>query len=207
MITAEILTKKYPTLLKKYSINTPLRLQHFWTQLEHESNLKLVRENMNYSTKRLIEVFKSRFDRNKDGWLSPEEKKKVLEISGNPQKIANFLYSNRVGNGNESTGDGWKYRAGGYIGITFRGNYRELSKDTGIDFESNPDLLLDEASALLASLWFWNKNNLNKYADQDNIDAISDLINIGKITKTIGDANGYKHRVELLKKYKKIFKK
>lgn len=199
------LSKKYKTLLGKYKINTPLRLAHFFAQIQAESGLKPISENLNYSAKRLIEIFKSRLDRNKDGILSDAEKAKANEIAGSPQKVGNFVYADRMGNGNESSGEGFKYRGRGFIMITGKNNYRELTKDTGVDYINNPDLLLDEVNSMVSALWFWDKNNLNKYADQDNLDSISDIINIGKITSKYGDANGFKERKEFLIESKKIF--
>jgi len=72
------LHEKYKTLLNRYEINTPLRVAHFFSQLEHESGLKPISENLNYSAKRMLEIFKSDFDTNRDKWLSPKEKEKVL---------------------------------------------------------------------------------------------------------------------------------
>ena len=103
-----------------------------------------------------------------------------------------------MGNGNEASGDGFKYRAGGYIGITGKTNYLLLSKDTRIDFVNNPDLLLQEANAIVAAHWFWNKNHLNLLADKDNVRAITKVVN--------GGYNGLAHRTELLKTYKNEFK-
>lgn len=197
MTEAEILAKKYKTILDKAGINTPLRLAHFFGQLYHESKFKSERENMNYSAKRLVEVFRTRLDRNKDGFLDETEKLKIKEIAGNPVKIANFVYANRFGNGDEASGDGWKYRAGGFIGITFKDNYKELSKDTGINFTTNPDLLLIEANAMVASIWFWNKNKLNSFADRDDVRGETKVIN--------GGFNGLSERAYAINTYKKIF--
>lgn len=194
---AKELAKKYKTILNNAGINTKNRLAFFFGQLHHESNLELKRENMNYSAKRLIEIFKARFDRNKDGWLDEQEKQKIKEIIGNPQKIANFVYANRYGNGNELSGDGWKYRAGGYIGITFKDNYAQLSKDTGIDFVNNPDLLNEEANAIIAAIWFWKKNKLNSFADRNDIKGSTRVIN--------GGTNGLEDRVKKINYYKTIF--
>lgn len=192
------LKNKYKTILDKAGINTKNRLSFFFGNLEHESNdFELKRENMNYSVKRLIEIFKSRFDRNKDGWLDENEKKKIREIAGNPQKIANFVYANRFGNGDEKSGDGWKYRAGGYIGVTFKDNYKELSKATGINFTENPDLLNEEANAIISAIWFWKKNNLNSFADNNDVKGATKKIN--------GGYNGLKERTDAINKYKKIF--
>jgi putative chitinase len=198
MTQAEALTKKYRTLLNRYSVNTPLRLAYFWGQCLHESQLKLVRENMNYSAKRIVEIFKSRLDRNKDGWLDENEKAKIRDIANNPVKLANFVYANRLGNGDESSGDGFKYRAGGFLGTTFKNNYSALEKATGIKCVENPDLLLQEANALISALHFWKKNNLNRFADADDVRGSTKVIN--------GGFNGLADRVKHINHYKKIFK-
>jgi putative chitinase len=85
------------------------------------------------------------------------------------------VYSNREGNGNG--GDGFRFRGGGIFQNTFRNSYL-LSKDTRIDFIGNPDLITVEANAVIAALEYWKNNNLNKYADLDDLDAISDIIDI-----------------------------
>lgn len=190
-----ILSKKYKTLLNKYYVNTPLRLAHFFAQLEAESRLKPVEENLNYSAKRLQQVFKKYFP--------------TVELAnkygGNKVAIASRVYANRMGNGCEDSREGYLFRGRGFIQLTGRDNYVMLSKDTRINYLLNPDWLLREPDAMIAALWYWSKNNLNKHADADNIDAISDLINIGRITKTYGDSNGFKERLNALNKYKKEF--
>ena len=192
-----MLQDKYKTLLNKYKINTPLRLSHFLSQVHHESNLKPVEENLNYSAKRMLEIFKYDFDVNRDKWLSPKEKEKVKELLGHPDRIANFVYANQNGNGNETSGDGWRFRGRGFLQITGRNNYTALSIATGIDYVNNPELLLNEADAMISALWFWNKHNLNALADKDDIMKITRIIN--------GGYNGLTHRKELLNKYKKLY--
>lgn len=183
---------RYRSLLNSYGVNTPLRLAHFFTQLDHESGLKPISENLNYSSQGLRTTFLKYFP--------------TIEIANKyarqPERIANRVYANRMSNGDEASGEGWKYRGRGFIQITGKDNYRLLSKDTRIDYLNNPDWLLREADSLIAALWYWKKIKANDYADKDNLDAISDLINIGRVTSKIGDANGFQHRKELLRKYK-----
>lgn len=100
-----------------------------------------------------------------------------------------------MGNGSEVSGDGYKYRGRGFIQLTGKDNYKSLSKDTGIDYLNNPDLLLTEYDALNSALWFWNNKGLNMWADKDDIIAITKKIN--------GGVNGLDHRKQLLSKYKK----
>jgi len=137
------LPEKYKSLFQKYGLNSKLRIPHFMAQIEHESGLKPISENLNYSAKRMLEIFKSDFDTNRDKWLSPKEKEKVLSLLGHPDRIANFVYANQNGNGNEQSGEGWKYRGRGFIQITGKENYFRLSNDTDIDFLNNPDLLYE----------------------------------------------------------------
>lgn len=196
---------KYRTLLKRYGIDTPLRVAHFMAQIEHESGFRLVSENLNYSAKRLAEVWPSRYA------VDPKAKVKTpnataLKIAHKPEDIANHVYANRGGNGSIKSGDGWKYRGRGFMQITLKDNYKQLSKDTGIDYENNPDLLLTEADSMVSACWYWKKNNINRYADIDDLDGVSDLINLGRKTDRVGDANGYKDRQEKLKQWKRLLR-
>jgi len=177
------LQTKYKTLLNSYHVNTPLRVAHFMAQIEHESGLKPISENLNYSADRLLVIFPKYF-------ISKEDANRYAR---QPEKIANRVYANRMGNGSEISGDGYKFRGRGFIQITGKDNYTMLSKDTRIDFLTNPDLLLQEANSMISALWFWNKNKLNELADKNDIVGITKRINDG--------TNGIEHRKELLKKY------
>ncbi|MGC5744373.1 glycoside hydrolase family 19 protein [Chryseobacterium sp. NFX27] len=193
------LSKKYKTQLEKFEINSPLRKAHFFAQIDHESSMKAIRENLFYSTIAAAKkAFYTPFRGKSDAFIS--------QYLRNPQKMANYVYANRNGNGNESTGDGWKYRAGGMIGTTGKANFERLSAVTGVDYVEEPDLLNNEADSLIAALVYWKDNKLNSYADQDKIDSISDIINKGRITAAFGDANGFQDRANKLKLYKEIFK-
>lgn len=189
------LHNKYKTLLKKNDVWTVLRLSHFFGQLKAESNLEPISENLNYSAQGLLKTFPKYFN-----------SKDALLYERNPKKIANRIYANRMGNGNELSGDGWKYRGRGFIQLTGKNNYSKLSNHTGIDYVNNPDLLLTEADAMIAALWYWKVNDLNKYADIDDVDGVSDIINIGRKTKQNGDAHGFSRRLENTKNYKNLFK-
>lgn len=176
---------KYKSLLNSYHVNTPIRIAHFMAQIEHESNLKPISENLNYSAEGLAKTFKKYFP----------NQQLANAYARQPQKIANRVYADRMGNGNESSGDGWKFRGRGFIQITGKNNYTVLSKDTRVDFVSNPDLLLQEANSMISALWFWNVNKLNALADKDDIVSVTKRIN--------GGTNGLDHRRQLLTKYKK----
>lgn len=187
-MTAQELAKKYKTLLNKYKVNTPLRLAHLFGQAKVESDLKPVVENMNYSAVGLTKTFSKYFP--------------TMAIANkyahNPIAIANKVYANRMGNGDEESGDGYNFRGKGLLQITGKENYKQLSKDTEIDFLNNPDLLLDEASSMVALLWFWQKMNLNALADKDDCLAITKKIN--------GGTHGYDQRLKYTEEYKEIFK-
>jgi putative chitinase len=181
------LATKYKTLLSDNGIDTPLVLAHFFAQLEHESNLKPIAENLNYSSNGLRNIFGKYFN-----------DLEAIFYARKPEKIANRVYANRMGNGDEASGEGWKYRGRGFIQITGKSNYTALANDTCIDCLVNPDLLLDEVNAMVSAVWFWNKNKINRFAHMDDLRAVTKRIN--------GGLNGYDHRKELLTKWKLYFK-
>ena len=182
------LLEKYPTLLKKYGVTTPLRQAHLLAQLKHESNLKPISENLNYSAEGLLKIFKKYFP----------TLESAKAYARKPEKIANRAYANRMGNGDEASGDGWKYRGRGFIQLTGKANYKALTDFTGTDYISNPDLLLNEADAVIAALWFWKNISGNALADADDLLTISKRIN--------GGTNGLEHRKELLAHFKVLLK-
>ena len=161
---------RYDSLLNSYGIDTSLRRAHFFTQLWHESKLMPVSENLNYSSSGLMTIFKKYFN-----------VATANLFARNPHKIANKVYANRMGNGDEASGDGWKYRGRGFIQLTGKSNYIILAKDTRIDFLNNPDLLLTEANSMIAACWFWKSNNLNQFADKDDVVSVRKRINGGTI--------------------------
>lgn len=192
MINNHPLSKKYASLFNKFNVNTHLRLSHFFAQIQHESGLKPIEENLRYTSKRLLQVFPKYF----------KTSVQSDAYSMQPQKIANRVYSNRMGNGDESSGDGWKYRGRGFIQLTGKNNYTALTKwanANGInaDYVKNPDLLLTEADALISALWYWDVNNINRLADRDSIEAVTKAIN--------GGLNGLNDRKNELSRYKNIF--
>lgn len=196
------LYRKYPTILKKSGFVTAERLACFFGQAiaEVEESLKPLDESGYYtSIERLRNIFVTPFRGKSDFFV-----KGYLRSS---KKLLSYVYANRMGNGSESSGDGYKYRGRGVFQITGKNNYAKLSLETGIDFIGNPDLLLDEANSLIAAIWYWNSRNLSKYADAMNIDAISDLINIGRLTSTVGDAHNYRVRQGKTNELLELFKK
>ena len=187
-------------ILPKYGVDNPLRLSHYLAQIGHESNnLSAYRENMNYSEGGLLRTFKSDFDTNKDKVLSPAEKVKAKKLARKPKEIADFVYANQNGNGNESTGDGSKYIARAAIGVTGESNYLECSKFIFGDDRllKNPELLELPQWSIMASMWFWTKHKLNSLADKDDIKGITYKIN--------GGYNGLDDRIARLNNCKRYF--
>ena len=171
----------------KFEINTPLRLAHFLAQCGHESGgFKLVKENLNYGAKGLRSIFKKYF---------PTDAK-ALEYERKPEKIANLVYGNRMGNGPESTGDGFKYCGRGYIQLTGKDNYGAFGKAINEDIVGNPQLVA-EKYALLSAAWFFHKNGLHKIADKGATDAV-----VTEVTKRVnGGTIGLPDRLKHFKEY------
>lgn len=176
-----------PEVASKFEINTPLRLAHFLAQCGHESGgFKLTKENLNYSAKGLNGIFKKYFPTLESA--VPYERK--------PEKIANKVYSGRMGNGAESSGEGWKFHGRGFIQLTGKENYTAFTKSIGEDCIANPDLVASKY-ALASAAWFFNKNGLHKMADGGaNDDTVT------KITKRVnGGTIGLPDRIKHFKEY------
>jgi putative chitinase len=154
----------------RYDINTPERQAAFIGQCSHESgNFKTLQENLNYSAKGLQATWPNRF---------PSEEA-AQPFHRNPEKIANKVYSGRMGNTEQ--GDGWKYRGRGLIQLTGKDNYRLASDALGVDLVGNPDLVLTKEFAALTAAWYWNKRGLNKEADAKDFTGMTKKINGGTI--------------------------
>lgn len=170
---ADELCNLLDNLLPQEEINTKERVNAFLAQCGHESGgfTRFV-ENLNYSAKGLRATFSKYF---------PDDST-ALKYERKPEKIANKVYANRMNNGNESSGDGWKFRGRGPIQLTGKANYEMFSKDTGIDLTQNPDLVITDNTILLkTAIWFWNKNKLNDFADKKDIKSMTKRINGGFI--------------------------
>jgi putative chitinase len=188
------LNEKYKTILEQRGLNTKLRLAHFFAQRQVEKG-NGGRESGYYKTiDSLRKTFKTPFKAKSDAFVS--------QYLRNSEKCLNYVYANRNGNGNEASGDGYFFRGGGDFQTTGREQFTHLERTTGILFVSNPDLINEEANALISAIIYWNDHNLSRYADADNLDVISDIINIGSITRTYGDSNGFKERKNALEEWK-----
>ena len=195
MITAELLVlcklcdqgaaNKWAPYLQaaaeKFHIDTPERIAGWLAQCAHESNnFRALVENLNYSADALRKTFPKYFS--------------VIEAAQyarKPEKIANRVYADRMGNGSEASGEGWKYRGRGLIGLTGKTNYRMFGKDIAQEKEllDNPDMLTEPKYATLSAAWFWAMNGLNQLADAKDIVGMSKRVNGGTI--------GLDHRKQL----------
>lgn len=113
---------------------------------------------------------------------------------------AQIRYEGRKDLGNVVTGDGFRYRGRGLIQVTGRANYRDVGRALGLDLESRPEMLEQPEIAAMASAWWWQSNGLNDLADSGNVDHVSDRINRGRVTRPVGDSNGYQERKALTEK-------
>lgn len=174
-------------VLPTYEINTPERIASFLAQCGHESaGFTVLQENLNYSADGLNKIFKKYFPTLESA--QPYARK--------PEMIANRVYASRMGNGDEHSGEGYKFRGRGPIQLTGKANYAACSEflfqdDTLIN---DPDMLLDPEYALHSACWFWWKNDLNKFADTADLVTMTKRINGG----TIGLEDRIKHYNEAM---------
>ena len=154
--------------IEKYEIHTPNRLAHFMSQCAHESGgFGFVIENMNYSAQALLSVF---------GRYFTEEE--AREYERQPEKIANRVYANRMGNGDENSGDGWLRRGRGYIQLTGAHNQTAFFRSIGLPEDSDP-ILISNVYPLQSAAWFWNTNSLNDIADNGGVREVTRRVNGG----------------------------
>lgn len=185
MLTVQQFSRLYPNckdpegwvkamnkVLPEFGISTPKRIASFISQCGHESGgWRVFEENLNYSAKALNAVFPKYFIR---------AGRDANEYAREPEKIANIVYANRMGNRDSDSGDGWLYRGRGPIQLTGFDNYSSFSKDMNVDVVDNPHLVAeDKEIALMSAIWFWNKNDLNRYADAGDIKGMTKRINGG----------------------------
>jgi putative chitinase len=151
----------WTVLLNKYlpaaGIDSPEEISRFLAQVGHESaDLNKLTENLNYSAPGLLKTFGKYFDHDL-----------AIQYARQPQRIANRVYANRMSNGNEASGDGWKFRGAGPLQLTGKSNFLQCSKDLFKDQRliANPEFVRLPDMGLQAALWFWNKNKLNSITD------------------------------------------
>ena len=173
-----------------FEVNTPLRVCHALSQIFHEScNLRYTEENLNYSADGLLKTFPKYF----------KTRAEAEAYARKPEMIANRVYGGRMGNGGEASGDGWRYRGRGFIGLTGKFNYIDYTRSEFCvgDVVKNPDLVAKAPGNLKTALYFWWKNKCNQFADNDDCQGLTKRIN--------GGLNGYANRSFLLRRFKKEF--
>ena len=188
----DVVISQIPDTAKKFNITTPLRLAHFLAQCGHESaGFKAVQENLNYSAKGLLGIFKKYFP----------TQTLAEQYERNPQKIASKVYGGRMGNGPESTGEGFKFRGIGYIQLTGKQNYTNFAKFIGEDTVANPDLVATKYP-LASAAFFFNSNGLWSICDKGSDDAT-----VTAVTKRVnGGTIGLPDRIKHFKEYYNLLK-
>jgi putative chitinase len=177
-----------PAAAAEFGIKSNLRLAHFLAQCALESaNFTATVENLNYSAQRLVQVFSKYFKPPVD----------VNAYARNPQKIGSRVYANRMGNGDEASGDGFKFRGRGYIQLTGKNNYNSFSQFVGEDCVASPDLVATKYP-LASAAFFFNSNNIWAICDQGSDDGT-----VTKVTKRVnGGIHGLAERIQNFKKFR-----
>lgn len=186
----ELITRSFKCAVIRFSLTTPTRQSAFLAQAGHESaGFTRLTENLNYSATGLAATWPGRF-RGADG--QPNALARAL--NRRPEAIANVVYANRMGNGPEASGDGWRYRGRGLLQITGRAQYERCGAALGLPLVEQPDLLAQPEPAVLSAAWFWQVNGLNELADAGDFEAITRRIN--------GGLNGLAERRALWAKFR-----
>ena len=159
-------------LLDDYDINTPLRVAHFVAQCAHESgNFVFIKENLNYKAASLQKIFSKYFP----------TAELAQQYAGRPEMIANRIYANRMGNGDEASGEGWRYHGRGLIQLTGKDNYTFFAGSLDISVEDAAAYMETFEGAAQSACWFWEQNNLNRFADANDVKGLTKAINGGYI--------------------------
>ena len=154
----------------RWKIDSRMRAAAFLTQVGHESGqLRVLVENLNYSAEALVRTWPTRFTA-----------ETAQAYARQPEMISNRVYGGRIGNGPESSGDGWRYRGRGLIQLTGRDNYRAAGAALRLPLEDQPELLEQAEHAAQSAAWWWAKHGLNELADAGRIQDIGSIINTGK---------------------------
>jgi len=176
-------------ILPLWEIDTPERVAMFIAQCGHESNnFKVLSENLNYSAKALNSLFSKYF---------AKAGRNAEEYHRQPRKIANVIYANRMDNGDTESGDGWRFRGGGLIQLTGRYNYTKFAEDVEMTVEEAVEYVRTKKGALDSACWFWDTNDLNKWADACDVLGATKRINGGTIGLEDREKH-YKHAMEVL---------
>ena len=169
----------------RFGLVTPRQQASWIGQCGHEcGNFRIMEENLNYRAPTLLKLFPQTPKR---AWgFTPES---AAAYEKQPQKIANRIYGNRMGNRDESSGDGWRFRGSGFLQLTGMSNFYHASQALGVDFIMQPELVRTPKYAAMTAGWFWQTHKLNQYADSGDILTMTKRINGG----TIGLEDRKKH--------------
>ena len=170
---------------QRFGILTPAQQASWIGQCGHEcGNFRIMEENLNYRAPTLLKLFPKTPKRQ---WgFTPEE---AAAYEKQPQKIANRIYGNRMGNRDEASGDGWRFRGSGFLQLTGHSNFYHAGQALGVDFVMQPELVRTPMYAAQTAGWFWQTHKLNQYADKGDFLTMTKRINGG----TIGLEDRIKH--------------
>ncbi len=194
-----------------YEIDTPLRVAHFLSQIGHESGFKIIEENGSYKARRMRQVFgckggSKNYNADKDDCTAGRLREKLWveenTYAGNAGNLLGYVYASRLGNGDEASGDGYRYRGRGMMQLTGKTNYaaftnahNQKNPDDPRDFVESPDLLVtDHQYGIESAFYFWDARNLNAVADADDVRDVTIKVN--------GGLNGLPDREARLKNVK-----
>lgn len=182
-----VIFDELPIIIDKYGINTVNRLSHFLAQTSHESaGFKQLTENLNYSNNALMSLFRKYFPTIES----------TVGYAREQEKIANKVYANRMGNGNEESGDGWRFKGRGAIQLTGKNNYTAFGKSINKDLVTFPEYVSIKYP-LESAAWFWDINKINAISDLGDTDLI-----VEKVTKKVnGGLHGIEDRKEQFYKF------
>lgn len=174
--------------MREFNITTPKRQAAFLANVLHESGyLSSVSENLNYRAETLMKVWPKRFP--------------TIELANkyahSPERLANLVYADRMGNRGEASGDGFKFIGSGLIQLTGKNNQYACALYFCIDLEGIGEWLRSPEGASRSAAWYWDLVKANVYADSGDFDGTCDIVNIGRKTATVGDSVGYADRLKL----------
>lgn len=185
---ADLVAPALAAAATRFGITSDLHVAHWLGHMDVESaGFTRLDENLNYSADRLCAVWPRRFP----------NATAAHPYAHNPEGLANKAYGGRLGNGDEASGDGWRFRGSGYMQITGRDNFEKTGLLIGLDLVQHPELLRQPGPAAMASAAFWQEHNLGKLADQDDVQGETQVIN--------GGTTGLGARIDSIKRARTIW--
>lgn len=187
--------------MREFGIDTAQRQGMFLANVGAESGqLSTLVENLNYTADRIRMIGNASPAGSRWRSLVP----RAADLAGNPERMGNAVYCNRMGNGDEASGEGYLFRGRGLLMTTGKTNYVALMMALHLDCVAHPELLETPEAAARAAAYYWHINDLNKYADAGDFDGACDVINIGRKTAAVGDSMDYAKRLAIFKNAKQV---